>query len=162
MPREKSEVESPIVFRPGADIRRLVMDFASSNDLSLHAAFRNLASLAIIGLDVRHHAPMFRLSTGLGGEHAFGRACSYVLTALQGFELAHDGQSLTEPERSRVVSIIISQHLARLFPKDQPPVSSRHTKNDDGDAGPAQPTFGQPAKRRLRSKKEDLKQRDGK
>jgi len=116
-PRQTSRAkqEAPVLFRPGPDLGCRVQVFAEKRQIHLNLAFKNLAALAIIGLDHRHYDLIDQMADAMPGEHSFARACMQLSATLRGIELAHGGcPLLAEPERSQVMFDAVADFLATL------------------------------------------------
>lgn len=98
----------PVTFRPGPDLEQLVRPFVESHGLAPATAFKNLASLALIGLDRRHYPLVAQLAAVVVGDNAFSRACVYVQAALVGAAVLRDGLVVEEePRRSQFVFDVV-------------------------------------------------------
>jgi hypothetical protein len=84
MPRTRAKQESPIVFRPGPELKDLVTSFASRHRVSINEAFKFLSALAVVGLDVRCYDLIAHIGALLTGPNKFVRAAHYVNSALLG------------------------------------------------------------------------------
>lgn len=104
---------SPLLqFRATLDLEQLVRPFAERRGLTLSTAFKDLAGLAIIGLDYRHYPLVNQLATTMGGECAFAKACVYLHAALAGASLARGGAVLyEEPARTQLVFDVVRDYL---------------------------------------------------
>lgn len=99
-------------FRATMDLEQLVKPFAERNELTLSTAFKDLAGLAIIGLDHRHYPLVDQLATTMGGECAFAKACVYLHAALAGAALVRGGAVLyEEPARTQLVFDVVREYL---------------------------------------------------
>src|SRR5687767_6279601 len=81
----------PVAFRPGPDLGQLVGAFACRHTLNANAAYRDLAALAVVGLDNRHYTLLAQLAEVLVGDNTFVRACVSVHAALVGAAVARGG-----------------------------------------------------------------------
>ncbi|MFO0823773.1 MAG: hypothetical protein U0792_11755 [Gemmataceae bacterium] len=100
-------------FRATLDLEQLVRPFAERQGLTMSTAFKDLAGLAIIGLDHRHYPLVNQLATTMGGECAFAKACVYLHAALAGASLARGGTVLyEEPARTQLVFDVVRDYLS--------------------------------------------------
>jgi hypothetical protein len=100
-----------VQFRPIPALAQLVKPFADRHGVPLNELYKDLAALAIVGLDVRYFALLNQLAQAAGGANAFTHACLRVHAALSGAALA--GQPLlSEPGRSLFVLRVVSAFLA--------------------------------------------------
>jgi hypothetical protein len=100
-----------VQFRPVASLAQLVKPFADRQGLGLNEAFKDLASLAIVGLDVRYFDLVSQLAQAIGGTNAFSHGCLQLFSAMKGAALA--GRPLSgEPERSLFILSVVSDSLA--------------------------------------------------
>lgn len=132
MPRPKREggpgYEPTVQFRPPPTLAHLVRPFADRRGLALNEAYKDLAALAVVGLDVRYFDLVNQVALALGGANAFVQACLNIHSALKGAALK--GQTLTlEPERSQFILKVVQdfvedtgRQLAQLdlwFPREK-------------------------------------------
>jgi hypothetical protein len=80
--RRKPKQGPPITFRPGPELERLVSGFASAHGFGTREAFKRLAALAAVGMDVRYHDLVSLLAGRLSGRNSFVQAALQVHTAL--------------------------------------------------------------------------------
>src|SRR4051794_9937138 len=82
MPRPKRvgppNYEPTVQFRPVPRLSQLVRPLAEREGLGLNEAYRNLAALAAVGLDVRYYPLINQLAQATGGTSAFTQACLRV------------------------------------------------------------------------------------
>src|SRR5690242_9834648 len=95
--------ESPIQFRPGTELGRLVTEFSAANRLSDPEACRCLIALAVTGMDARYYRLLRQLADGWSAGTDFARACVHVKTMLDGAALADGPNVFVEPRRSQLI-----------------------------------------------------------
>ena len=116
MARPKNETPPvqgpPIQFRPLPAYNKLVKQLIADKGVRLNDAYKNLAALSIVGLDVRHYDLIARLAKVCGGVHAFTHACLAVHAALNGADLA--GRKFKdEKERLAFVETVVNDTEAK-------------------------------------------------
>lgn len=72
----------PVAFRAGPDLSQLVAGYAGERQVSIHEAFKNLAALAAVGLDVRYYDLVAELAGRMSGLNPFVRAVLQINDAL--------------------------------------------------------------------------------
>jgi hypothetical protein len=72
----------PVAFRAGPDLSQLVAGYAEERQVSIHEAFKNLAALAAVGLDVRYYDLVAELAARMSGLNPFVRATLQINDAL--------------------------------------------------------------------------------
>ena len=72
----------PVAFRAGPDLSRLVAGYAAGWGVGVHEAFKNLAALAAVGLDIRYYDLVAASAAGSGGGNAFVRAVLRISAGL--------------------------------------------------------------------------------
>ena len=72
----------PVAFRAGPDLSKLVAGYAAGWGVGAHEAFKDLAALAAVGLDVRHYDLVAASAAGTGGANAFVRAVLRISAGL--------------------------------------------------------------------------------
>jgi hypothetical protein len=72
----------PVAFRAGPDLSQLVAGYAEERRVSIHEAFKNLAALAAVGLDVRYYDLVAELAGRMSGLNPFVRATLQINDAL--------------------------------------------------------------------------------
>jgi hypothetical protein len=98
----KAKQEPPVAFRPGPELERLVSGFASNRGIGINDAYKQLAALAVAGLDGGYYDLLSQLAARLTGQNAFVRAVVHVHTALAA-AVRVDPLYASEPERMRFV-----------------------------------------------------------
>jgi hypothetical protein len=88
-----------VTFRPGAELGQIVSTFATDRGLAVTEAYRDLAALAVVGLDARYHQLLARMAVGMGGRNAFARAAVHVHTSFLG-AMRVGADLLAEPART--------------------------------------------------------------
>ena len=132
--KQQSQVrESPIQFRPGAELGQLVASLAAKYGLQTPEACRMLIALAVTEMDSRFFGLMQQMAVAMGGENAFLHACVHVHTALQGARRATSSPLQREAERASFILTTVQDFLANKgqsvkteglwFLPDTPPVS---------------------------------------
>jgi hypothetical protein len=105
----KSKQGPPVAFRPGPELERLVGEFASSRGIGINDAYKQLAALAVVGLDVGFYDLLAHLAARLTGQNAFVRAVAHVQAALTA-AVRVDPLYAREPERMRfVIKTVLDQ-----------------------------------------------------
>jgi hypothetical protein len=100
-----------VQFRPIPALAQLVKPLADRQGLALNEAYKDLAALAIIGLDVRYFGLVSQMALAMGGTNSFVHGCLQLHSALRGAAIA--GRPLSsEPARSRFVLEVVSDCLA--------------------------------------------------
>jgi hypothetical protein len=100
--------EPTVQFRPVPALSRMVKPLADSKGLALNEAYKNLAALAAVGLDVRYYDLVNQMAVAMGGVNAFVHACLKVYAALSGAAIA--GRPYTvEPERSLFILDVVKE-----------------------------------------------------
>jgi hypothetical protein len=102
----------PIAFRPSPDLERLAVSFARDHRLGLNEAFKELAALALSGLDYRYYDLVRQLADVMGGTNALIRSCLHIRTTLDGASLATGHPIQSEPERSKFILSIVREFLS--------------------------------------------------
>ncbi len=101
----------PVAFRPGSELEHLVGAFASKHQLGVHEAFKDLAALAIVGLDGRYFVFLNQMAAATGGVNAFVRACLHVHAALEGAARERGAPIQVDPERTRFILETVRDYL---------------------------------------------------
>ncbi len=101
----------PLQFRPGAELERLVVDFAARHHIESNEACKALVALAVTGLDARYYGLMRQLADALGGTNAFIRACVRVDTALHAARRASGRLMQLDPERALFIQDTVREFL---------------------------------------------------
>jgi hypothetical protein len=108
--RPKQKQGPPIAFRPGAELAQLVATFAGSRGVGEHEAYKHLAALAVMGLDMRHYDLVAALAATQPGVNPFVRAVLRLSTALMAV-LNVDGRYAHDPYRTRFLAATVHQEL---------------------------------------------------
>jgi hypothetical protein len=101
----------PIQFRPGPELERPILSFASAHGLHPNEACKALVALAINDMDVRFYGLVRQLAEVLGSANAFARACDHVHSALVGARCATGEPIQFDPERCLIILKIIRDYL---------------------------------------------------
>lgn len=109
-PKRKTKQGPPIAFRPGAELAQLVATFAEARSLGEHEAYKNLAALAVVGLDVRHYELVAALAATQPGVNPFVRAVMRLSTAMTAV-LNVDHRCAWDPIRTRFMAATVNQEL---------------------------------------------------
>jgi hypothetical protein len=131
----KSKQGPPIAFRPGPELEQLVSRFASDRSLSVHEAFRDLAAVAVVGLDVRYFDLIAQMADGAGARNTFVRAVLRIYAELLGAERITGQFVWAEGDRARFVAQTVKNSVearggqvpltvVELFVAQFPPVSA--------------------------------------
>lgn len=107
MPKPKTSTDAskqgpPVTFRPGLELERLVAGIAGGRGVNINEAFKDLAALAAVGLDVGHYDLVSQLAGVMAGRNAFARAALRVRDALGG-AIRVDPQFARDPNRTLFV-----------------------------------------------------------
>lgn len=109
-PSRKPKQGPPVAFRPGAELAQLVTTFAGSRGVGEHEAYKHLAALAVVGLDVRHYDLVAALAATQPGVNPFVRAVLRLSTALTAV-LNVDRRYAFDPLRTRFLAATVHQEL---------------------------------------------------
>jgi hypothetical protein len=101
-----------VQFRPVPALAALVKAFAEDHGLALNEAYKDLAALAVVGLDGRFFALLNQMAAAMGGANAFVHACLHVHAALEGAARLRGTPIHAEPERSLFVLGTVHDFLA--------------------------------------------------
>lgn len=101
----------PVTFRPGPELEQLVTGLATARGLRPNEVFKNLAALAVAGLDVRYFDLMSQMAARMTGANAFVRAALHIHTALLG-AVRTEGRVRPEPERSLFVIGMVRDYVS--------------------------------------------------
>ncbi|MFO0823763.1 MAG: hypothetical protein U0792_11700 [Gemmataceae bacterium] len=175
--KESHRPGPPVTFRPGPDLEQLARPFVERHGLPPAVAFKNLATLALIGLDRRHYPLVAQLAAAIVGDNSFSRACVYIQAALVGAAVLRDGLVVEEePRRSQFVFDVVRCCLSErggevkteglwFTPVVAAPQPDATNSPGSGTLTAAEPAagesvpasaFGAPPKRQARSKAKDL------
>jgi hypothetical protein len=99
-----------VAFRPGPILDRLVADFASIRGIGVNDAYKQLAALAVLGLDAGYYDLLARLAARLSGPNAFVQAAVHVHTALAAAARVDPAQA-REPARVRFAIKTVLEQL---------------------------------------------------
>lgn len=145
-PDEPQKQGPPVAFRPGPDLEQMVRLYADEHKFGLPTAYKNLAALAVVGLDRRHTLLLMQLAASLVGDNTFSRACVYIHAALvaagqlRGGIVPHE-----EPLRSRLVFGVVQQLLLERGVEINDKVSWVDVVDMGSECPVAPPTKPQPA-----------------
>jgi hypothetical protein len=116
VPRPKKEgppgYEPTVQFRPIPEFAQLVQAFARDHGLALGEAYKDLAALAIIGLDCRYFPLLNQMAKVMGGTNAVVHACLHVHAALRAAARVHGCKDLSEPLRTQFILETAAEVLA--------------------------------------------------
>lgn len=101
----------PVTFRPGPELEQLVTGFAAARRLRPNEVFKNLAALAVAGLDVRYFDLMSHMAGRMTGSNAFVRAALHVNAAVLG-AVRSEGRVRPDPERSVFVIGTVQEYVS--------------------------------------------------
>ena len=101
----------PVTFRPGPELEQLVTGFATARGLRPNEVFKNLAALAVAGLDVRYFDLMSHMAGRMTGSNTFVRAALHIRTALLG-AVRSEGRVRPDPERSLFVTRTVQEYVS--------------------------------------------------
>ena len=111
-PDEPPRQGPPVTFRPGPDLDQLARPFVEQHGLAEPAAYKHLASLALIGLDQRHYPLVAQMAAVFVGDNPFSRACVYLQAALAGAAVVRGALVVVEePRRSQVLYDVVERYL---------------------------------------------------
>lgn len=112
MPRSKKgtpKQPSPVMFRPTPELGQMVAGFAAERSLGINEAYKNLATLAAVGLDVRHYDLLNQMAVLMPGRNALAREALHVNAALLA-AVRVDLQFASDPDRIKfLLSTVMDQ-----------------------------------------------------
>jgi hypothetical protein len=104
--------DSPLQFRAGPELGRLVAAFAARHGLEANEACKSLVGLAVVELDCRFYGLLAQLAQALGGANAFVRACTHVQAALAGAGRVRGRPLQFDPERALFILQTVREEVA--------------------------------------------------
>jgi hypothetical protein len=99
-----------VQFRPVPALAQLVRSVAERHGLALNETYKNLAAMAVVGLDVRYFDLVAQMAAAMGGANAFVLACLQINATLNGAALAGQPYEL-EPDRSLFLLKLVKDFL---------------------------------------------------
>jgi hypothetical protein len=96
----------PVAFRAGPDLSQLVARYAGERQVSVHEAFKNLAALATVGLDVRYYDLVAELAGRMNGLNPFVRAVLQLNDALLAAVRVDPGYAFDPPRTAFVIDTV--------------------------------------------------------
>jgi hypothetical protein len=150
----------PIAFRPSPDLERLAVSFARDHRLGLNEAFKELAALALSGLDYRYYDLVRQLADVMGGTNALIRSCLHIRTTLDGASLATGHPIQSEPERSKFILSVVREFLSGRGVQVSTQGLWFLTEEEERGHEEAPTRLGDPRKKRRTMRKVDLEPKE--
>lgn len=111
--QSKTKQSPPVAFRPPPDLDRLVGNFCAARGRPVNETYKDLAALAVVGLDARYLDSIDQFAGCLAGPHAFVRAVLDLHSALTAVA-AVDVNCRREPERTNRFISTLNERLTSL------------------------------------------------
>ena len=103
------------MFRPPPDLGQTVAGFAAARAVGINEAYKNLATLAAVGLGVRHYDLLNQTAVLMPGRNAFVREALHVNAALLAAGRVAP-QSASDPDR---MTFLLSTVTDQVRPSGQ-------------------------------------------
>ena len=101
---------SPVMFRPTPELGAMVTAFAAARAVGINEAYKNLAALAAVGLDVRHYDLLTQMAALMTGRNAFVREALHVNAALLAAGRV-DPRYAFDPDRTRFLITTVTDQV---------------------------------------------------